>query len=159
MNISPVATCVLASLLLSGFARGQETPAAEALAAIEISGFVYEDWNRNEVRDEGEPLVEDARISIVKMSTKVVLDAEITDEEGAYLFKAVPPGSYPFEITLPSGESFLTEALEVEPGSDGLFVPIPLTRRTEIPRFANTSHLNPVNIPRETIEPISPSSP
>lgn len=73
-----------------------------------LGDFVWEDINGNGIQDIDEPGIEgiDVTISGVGGDGSIVFASVITDENGAYLFDNLVPGTYNLTLNLPGGYIF-----------------------------------------------------
>jgi hypothetical protein len=92
------------TLAATGALTGIDTAARFRLN--EIRGIVYNDLNRNHLRDPGEPVVA-GRTVYIDLDRDNTLDptepTTITAADGSYLFAGLTPGSYVVRIVKPAG--------------------------------------------------------
>ncbi len=72
------------------------------VAPASIAGRVWADFNRDQVLDEGEPLLDGVTIHLLDASG-AVLETTETDADGAYLFAGLLPGTYGAGEVQPAG--------------------------------------------------------
>lgn len=74
-----------------------------------LSGLVWEDIDFNGLISAGEPAIKGAEVQLLD-AEGVVLQRMETDDDGAYRFADVPPGTCRLRFTLPSGYIFTSPA-------------------------------------------------
>jgi hypothetical protein len=71
---------------------GRQNPQGQSDTGA-IVGMVYNDWNQNGAREENEPTLADAMVTLLDMRGETVAQV-ITGEDGAYGFEGLRPGGY-----------------------------------------------------------------
>ena len=85
----------LAAALVPLAAVAVSAVSPETCPSAGICGVVWQDTNNNGVQDAGEPVIQDAVVTVNGTSIA-------TDENGLYYF-ALPPGTYDIEVQIPPG--------------------------------------------------------
>jgi len=87
-----------------------QTPLEQAPAQVAppqgdaaIAGFVYEDRNRNQRPDEGEPRLAARTVRLHNPDATVAMGLATTSENGNYLFEKVAGGDYRVTVVVPEG--------------------------------------------------------
>jgi hypothetical protein len=70
-----------------------------------IGDFVWFDDNRDGIQDLGEPGVPDVTVHLMDCAGNI-LDTDVTDADGLYLFSGLQPGDYNIHFVLPAGFSY-----------------------------------------------------
>jgi len=73
---------------------------------ITIGDRVWNDLNKNGQQDDGEPGMAHVTVRLVTGADDAAVSATTTDDNGAYLFADMAPGSYRVIFTLPAGFHF-----------------------------------------------------
>jgi hypothetical protein len=79
-----------------------------------IGNFVWHDENQNGIQDSGEGGFADVTVNLRHAGDNAVLQTEITEADGAYLFSGLCPGDYLVEVVPSTG----TSASPTQQGSD-----------------------------------------
>jgi hypothetical protein len=77
-----------------------------AIGCGRIGDFVWHDVNRNGIQDAGEPGIQGVKLTLRLKSTGQVLDMDVTDLNGLYLFEGLFANDYLVEVdasTVPAG--------------------------------------------------------
>ena len=69
-----------------------------------LGDFVWVDYNKNGIQDDGEPGIADVKVTLYSLDGKEV-DSTTTDENGRFIFR-VSPGQYYLIFGLPEGFAF-----------------------------------------------------
>jgi uncharacterized repeat protein (TIGR01451 family) len=80
----------------------ESNASVDVLVNGSIGDFVFEDTNGNGVQDFGEVGFPGVRINLFNINGFIV-DTQVTDGGGNYLFENVPPGNYYIELEFPAG--------------------------------------------------------
>jgi len=64
------------------------------LAPATLGGFVWEDDNRDGIRDPDEPGIEGVTVRLLDCDTSAILSTNTTEADGSYLFTNLMPGDY-----------------------------------------------------------------
>ena len=99
-GVQPSGACVVRSY--DSFLVGDGT-------GSDVTGLVFNDANRNGVRDGGEAGIGGREVRLVTGTTSV---PTTTDSTGAYRFVDVAAGSYTVQMTLPSGQTATSPATQ-----------------------------------------------
>jgi uncharacterized repeat protein (TIGR01451 family) len=81
-----------------------------------LGDFVWVDYNKDGIQDEGEPGIVDIKVTLYSQDGKEV-DSTTTDENGKYLFR-VSPGQYYLIFGLPDGFAFTKQNQGTDPDKD-----------------------------------------
>ncbi len=68
-----------------------------------LGNQVWEDQNNNGVRDAGEPAIQGVLVELLSADGTQVLDTDITNGNGRYMFENLPEGDYQIRLTPPAG--------------------------------------------------------
>lgn len=81
-----------------------------------LGDFVWHDLNFNGLQDPGEPGLEDVQVNLLDSNGNVI-DTELTDADGLYLFEDLIPGTYSIQVVRPANYIF-TFQNEGPPGNN-----------------------------------------
>ena len=92
-----------------------------------VTGFVWNDANRNGAQDAGEAGIADAAVTLTQTQTAAALDAAgrrvFTDSEGRHRFDYVSTGAHAISVTKPGYLSTLGATIPITVPEVGLTVP------------------------------------
>ncbi|HOT98119.1 MAG TPA: SdrD B-like domain-containing protein [bacterium] len=75
-------------------------------SGIRIGDRVWIDSNNNGLQDAGEPGMDKVTVHLLSGVDQTLVQSDVTNAEGAYLFKEMPAGAYLIEFVLPEGYAF-----------------------------------------------------
>jgi len=130
-------------IVSDGSLDSEETTVAIIVAPTfdgELQGSVFDDLDRNGVRDAGEPGIAGRTVQLQNLDTAAVLAVE-TDANGQYRFTGFDLGPYRLRAILPAGY------VQTWPGGDGSY-PIAIVKDGVVagPNFGTTANAAPVAV-------------
>jgi uncharacterized repeat protein (TIGR01451 family) len=87
---------------------------------LSLGDIVFDDVNDNGKRDAGEGALKNLKVRIYKDGAATPVAEDTTDENGAWLFKNLDPGSYVVELVLPAGYRSSTDTTTSGDPSNGV---------------------------------------